>query len=481
MTTSVILGAVYAILILAVCVKIITESNSPSKTYAYILLIVAFPIIGMAIYFSFGLNYRKKKIYEKKINIDHKTFPELEKVLLGYRANIFANQKENLAYFDTLAHFLQQSHSLTGGNSVELLINGENKFPKLIEALKSAKHHIHLEYYILDADEIGNEIAGVLATKVKEGVEVRLIYDDYGCRGLSKKAISKLKESGVETYPFLKINSIQLGNRINYRNHRKIVVIDGTTGFLGGINITDEYINRPQNRLFWRDTHLKFIGPVALNLQFIFLTDWNFCSRQNIGFSEEYFPLKNLTRTFGNNAVQIISSGPDSDHPNILYSLIQLVLQAKKELYITTPYFIPEESFLDAIKIAALSGVKVKLLVPKKGDSAVVNITSQSHYQALLECGVEIYLYKKGFVHAKTIVCDRLVSVVGTANLDIRSFDLNFETNAIVYSKELADEMVNVFNNDIENTEQILPSEWNKRKFTVKLAEKILYLFSPLM
>ncbi len=285
----------------------------------------------------------------------------------------------------------------------------------------------------------------------------------------------------MEAYPFYKINIVQLANRINYRNHRKIIVIDGKVGFVGGINVSDKYINSEENKLYWRDTHLKIEGMAVLNLQFTFLTDWNFCSRQAVPFTTAYFPYEEANHHIGNQLVQIISSGPDSDYPGIMYSLIQTMLLAKKELLITTPYFIPAASFVDAIKIAAQSGVKVKLLVPGISDSFVVNITSQSFYEELMQAGVEIFKYQKGFVHAKTLVCDRKILTVGTANLDNRSFDLNFEINAVVFDPALAEALANQIETDMTHATLINLEEWNKRPRYTKLLEKIFKLFSSLM
>ena len=314
------------------------------------------------------------------------------------------------------------------------MVNGEAKFPDVFESLRSAKHHIHIEYYIYENDTIGNELAQILIEKAKEGVEVRFIYDDFGSSGIRKNIAHQLREAGVEAYPFYKIKLIMLANRMNYRNHRKIIVVDGTIGYIGGINVSDKYINNDKDdKLYWRDTHLKIVGNSVFNLQTIFLADWNFCANQKIRYSSNYFPEKSEAEHYGNHLVQIVSSGPDSKYPKIKYTLIQAILSAEKEICITTPYFIPDKSFLEAINIAALSGIEVKLLVPTRSDSFIVNTTSQSNFQELLDVGVKIYSYDKGFVHAKTMVCDQKVAIIGTANFDNRSLDLNFEINAIVF------------------------------------------------
>ncbi len=325
-------------------------------------------------------------------------------------------------------------------------------------------------------------MAQILIEKAKEGVEVRFIYDDFGSSGIRKNIAHQLREAGVEAYPFYKIKLIMLANRMNYRNHRKIIVVDGTIGYIGGINVSDKYINNDKDdKLYWRDTHLKIVGNSVFNLQTIFLADWNFCANQKIRYSSNYFPEKSEAEHYGNHLVQIVSSGPDSKYPKIKYTLIQAILSAEKEICITTPYFIPDKSFLEAINIAALSGIEVKLLVPTRSDSFIVNTTSQSNFQELLDVGVKIYSYDKGFVHAKTMVCDQKVAIIGTANFDNRSFDLNFEINAIVYDEQIATEISNLFEKDISFSTQILAEEWSKRPLFRKLMEKVLHLFSSLM
>lgn len=472
---------IYFFIAVGICIQIISNTKSSSKALAYILLIISFPVIGIIFYLSVGLNYRKRKLYEKKIEIDEKTFPELQQKLLAYSKEVLSQIKPDLKHFFPLANFFSEKNLISDKNQLTLLVNGERKFPKLLESIQQAKRFIHIEYYIYENDEIGNQIAELLIQKSNEGVKVRLIYDDFGSQSIRKNIVKRLIENGVEAVPFYKINLVKLANRLNYRNHRKIVVIDGLVGYVGGINVSDRYINNGKHELFWRDTHLKIEGLAVLNLQVIFLMDWNFCSNQNIGFSLEYFPLDHPWEQTGKTPVQIISSGPDSDYPNIMYSLIQGISLAKEELLITTPYFIPEKSFLDAIKIASLSGVKVKLLIPGISDSIFVNMTSNYFYQELLEAGVEIYKYSKGFVHAKTMVCDHLVSVIGTANLDNRSFDLNFEVNATVFDENLASQMRSQFLEDLKNSEKIDLLQWKKRPRIRKFLEKLAHLFSPLL
>ncbi|TYC10796.1 cardiolipin synthase [Bizionia gelidisalsuginis] len=473
---------VYLIIVFAVCIRVIYNTNLASKTAAYLFVVIIFPVFGMFFYFSFGDNYRKKKLYLKKLEFDSSSYDELKENVARKAEEILQAHKSAIGHFFPLANYRRETHFVSDNNAVELLINGEHKFPEVIKSLEAAKDHIHIEYYIFVDDKIGNAIGDILIRKAQEGVTVRFIYDDFGSHSIRKLFIEKLKQAGVEAVPFYKINFIQLANRINYRNHRKIIVVDGSVGFVGGINVSDKYINSDSSALFWRDTHLKITGKAVLNLQYIFLTDWNFCAEQNIAFSFRFFPLEDTIETvYGNQLTQIIASGPSSDYPNIMYTLIQAIGLAKEEILLTTPYFIPEKSYLDAIKIAALSGIKIKILVPSVSDSFIINATCNSYYQELLEAGVAIYKYNKGFVHAKTMVCDNYVSFVGTANLDNRSFDLNFEVNAIVYDTKIAQELKHNFYKDLETADKIKIEEWNKRPLYVTLYERILSLFSSLM
>jgi cardiolipin synthase len=473
----------YTLVVIATCLRIIYDTNSTSKTLAYLMLTVFFPILGIIIYFCVGTNYRKRKLYSKKIvnnelmqrHIKKQIFRESEKTWNTVPAELLKYQKlVKLLLNDGMSN-------LSGNNKIDILKNGEEKFPAVLEALRLAKHHIHIEYYIYEDDEIGNEIKNILMEKAGAGVQVRLIYDDFGSSSIRKKVVPELIDAGVQAYPFYKILFIALANRINYRNHRKIIVIDGKVAFTGGINVSDRYINstkRP-DQLYWRDMHVKITGPGIYYLQYLFICDWNFCADEELVPQRDFFL---ADQDNGGNAVmQIAASGPDSDNPTILFSLIQAIGMAEKEILITTPYFIPGESLLDALVVAALSGVKVVLLVPGKSDSRMVAAAGRSYYGDLMSAGVEIYEYQKGFIHAKTMVSDQQLSVIGTANMDNRSFELNFEVNSVIYDSHTAQEMTKTFYQDLEDAQKINPEEWEKRPLYKQFPEKLSRLFSPLM
>jgi cardiolipin synthase A/B len=472
---------IYALLLIIVCLRIVYETRSTTKTVAYLLFALLIPVAGIVFYIIFGINYWKMKMYNKKSIEDEKIVKKLKKEMATYIDETIAatdlpdeNHKE-LAVM--LAKGLQSP--LTRRNRVKLLINGEEKFPEVIAALRNAKHHIHIEYYIYEQDEIGEQIENILIEKATEGVQVRFIYDDFGSPTIKKKTEEKMKKAGIEIHPFQKVMFYMLANRLNYRNHRKIIVIDGQIGFTGGINVCDKYINNKPGRLFWRDTHIRIDGPGVFYLQYLFLSNWNFCSGKILepeklhfiaaaGHSDESF-------------LQVAASGPDSAHPSVLFSLLQAIYLAKKEILITTPYFIPGDSIQEALKVAALSGLSVKLLVPGICDSKLVNAASKSYYKELLLAGVEIYMYQKGFVHAKSLITDGKLSIIGTANMDYRSFELNFEVNVILYDKKFSEKLRAVFFKDLEDSEKIDRERWCNRSAHIQLPEKLARLFSPVL
>ncbi|HEY4322532.1 MAG TPA: cardiolipin synthase [Mucilaginibacter sp.] len=478
----ILLGSIaYTCLIIFVCFRILYDINSTSKTFAYLLVVVFLPVIGMFIYFTVGANYRKDKLYSKKIVRNNALLAEIRDKIYNESKKTWEAGEQEVKNHKKLARMLLNDNSpLTGNNEVKLLLNGENKFPEVLQALKNAQHHIHIQYYIFENDNIGNQIKDILIQKAAKGVKVRFIYDDFGSRSIRKKFADELNEAGVETYPFYKILFIALSNRTNYRNHRKIIVIDGCTGFVGGINVSDKYINGiDKKQLYWRDTHVMITGPGAYYLQYLFICDWNFCCGKNLKLQDDFFC--STKSKDGNAIVQIAASGPDSDTPTIMFSLMETIGMAQNEILITSPYFIPGESILDALSVAALSGVKIKLLVPDKSDSALINAAARSYYGEMLDAGAEIYLYKKGFVHAKTLVADGQLAIIGTANMDNRSFELNFEVNSMIYDTKIAIQLRDAFFEDIKDAVKINPNTWRKRSLFKQLPEKLCRLLSPLL
>ncbi len=476
-----IIGIIYIVILAVICLRIIYETRSTTKTMAYLLFCIFIPLVGIIFYVVFGINYWRKKVYDKKMSQDEKILIQLKKDINVYTAESLQHRDvadpDNTELATMLIKDLKSP--LTRKNRVKLLVNGEEKFPELIQALQEAKHHIHLEYYIYEQDEIGTAIIELLIQKAREGVEVRFIYDDFGSPSIKKKIEKRMREAGVQVHPFHKVHFYLLANRINYRNHRKIIIIDGHTAFTGGINVSDKYINNKPGKLYWRDTHLRIDGPGVYYLQYLFISDWNFCCPESLKPEQFHFVPNKVIKE--DTYVQVAAIGPDSLQPSVLFSILQAVYLAKEEILITTPYFIPGDSILEALRIAALSGLSVKLLVPGISDSKFVNAASKSNYSDLLQAGVEIYMYQKGFVHAKTLITDGKLSIVGTANMDLRSFELNFEVNTIIYDQRFAEQMRKVFFDDLNDSEKIDPEVWYKRSAYEQFPERMARLFSPIM
>ncbi len=459
--------------------KIIMDTKTTSKTLAYLMLIIFLPIVGIIIYFVFGVNYRKNKFYKFKIEHNEKIYQEIRKFIQTEHQSSLEKTSVNEHRFLKTIDFLYHGFysPLTHSNYAEVLINGEEKFPKVLEVLKNAKHHIHLEYYIYDNDRIGNEIAEILMQKAQEGVQVRLLYDDLGSSKLTKKFRENLTKAGVEVTPVNKITFRVFANRINYRDHRKIIIVDGLHVFTGGINVSDKYIN-PNPKIYWRDTHLYMRGNCAYYFQFLFLGNWMLATEKMVAVDRSYFNQE--IEVEGDKLIQVAVSGPDIK-PGIMLSTASTIYAAQKRVYITTPYFIPTTSILNAIKQQAIAGVDVRLLVPKNGDSWMVNAAAYSYYQELLECNVKVYFYEKGFVHAKTMLVDDDFACIGTANMDIRSQELNFEVNTHIYNSEINAKLAASFFEDLRSSTEIRLEDWEKRAKGRVFFEHLARLMSPLL
>lgn len=466
----------YALVIWAV-IKLLLENKNPLKTHSYLLALILIPVLGLLIYILFGQDYRRNKLFSRKAAIDEARINEYAEAQLKLASeHELIEDKEIRQRANMIKLLLSNNHSfLSKNNKITLLFNGEQKFPELIKCLKQAKDHIHVEYYIFDEDQIGNEIAEVLAGKAKEGVTVRFIYDDVGTSHIHKSYKKLFDRAGVEYYPFMPVYIPKL-SRANYRDHRKIVVIDGKVGFVGGMNVADRYINK-NGKITWRDTHLKIEGDAVNSLQIIFMLNWYFVSKKRLQFSENYFPVHQA----GNQCVQIAASGPDSDWASIMQAFFVAISNAKSQVLITTPYFIPNEPILTALSTAALGGVDVQIIFPYKGDNKIVQAASMSYMKEVLEAGVKVHLYTGGFNHSKTMVVDGMISSVGTANMDFRSFDQNFEVNAFIYNRSIANQLIERFNEDKKQCLPLLLSRWQQRPIRRRLAESSSRLLAPLL
>jgi cardiolipin synthase A/B len=343
--------------------------------------------------------------------------------------------------------------------------------------LNAAESSIHIEFYIVSDDKIGNRIKDVLIKKAQEGIEVRLVFDDVGSWSLPKKYINSLKQAGVSVHSFMEVKFPLLTSKVNYRNHRKIIVVDGKVGFIGGINIADRYLEGNKELGPWRDTLIKLKGEAVNSLQAIFLVDWYFVTGQDISDQSKYFSSQEVKSY---HPIQITASGPDSDWASIMQAFFLAITKAKHHIYIASPYFVPNESILTALKTASLSGVDVRIMLPGKSDSTVVYWSSLSYVSELLDAGIKVYLYQNGFNHSKILMIDSSFASVGSANMDIRSFEDNFEIAAIIYDEHLTTFIENSFLNDLSKSKLVTEQEWSLRSHKYNLKESIARLFSPL-
>lgn len=391
----------------------------------------------------------------------------------------FLKRRESVEVKKLMTLLLNNSKALlTRYNQVEILNNGEETFPALFKALLQARKFIHLEYYIIAEGSLATRLKEILLQKAAEGVEVRVIYDDVGSWSLSKPYLRELREAGIQIFPFLPVRFHHFANKANYRNHRKIAVIDGEVGFVGGLNIADRYMDGVAEIGVWRDTHLRVVGEVVTSLQVIFLIDWYFVRRELLLDKDEYLP---YVRTEGNVVVQAVTSGPDSDWASIQQAYFTLINMAKKYVFISTPYFMPGETTLNCLKTAAMSGVDVRILLPHKSDSWLTHWCTRSFAEELLEAGVRIYWYQKGINHSKVIVVDGIVASVGTANMDLRSFEQNFEVSLIIYDREVVKRLAADFIEDLKVSSEGAIQRWKFRPKRNKVRESIARLFAPVL
>ena len=467
--------------VLLVIFIIFYDNKKPATTLGWIAVIFFFPGLGILFYLLFGnkLRFQKKKA-ERVKNIYNKILEEnyLDQLnLLDNNNEITFNDPNTKKYIDMLRLNLHYGKSIyTQDNNLSIFTDGTQKYQSLIKDIENATKSIHMLYYIFRNDNIGKQIVELLTQKAQEGVKVVLIYDDFGSFKTSKRIFKPLKKAGGRVYSFLPPRLI-FNFRLNYRNHRKLVVIDGKIGYLGGMNIGDEYANCGKNRIKpWRDTHLRLTGSAVYALQTTFLMDLAYAQNEEIVLDRSLFP---PVETSGNIGMQIVTSGPDSEKEEIKAAYIKMINSAKKNIYIQSPYFVPDDAFIEALRIAALSGVKVSIMIPGIYDKYFVYCASISYIKTLINLGVDFYLYK-GFIHSKQIVIDHDVVSIGTANVDIRSFLLSFEINSFIYNRDIAEKCVKIFDRDVEKSYYLTMERYKKRRLVYSIIEPLARLFSPL-
>ncbi|MFC0469540.1 cardiolipin synthase [Halalkalibacter kiskunsagensis] len=471
------LSVAFSLSVVFIAVVIFFENRHPTKTLTWLLVLAAFPLVGFFFYLLFGQNQRKNRSFSLKAILDEQAFQKIE----GQK-QINEDQIEKMGGHQQLLFRL--AHRL-GNNPVsfstetKVLTDGKETFAHILQALKQADRHIHLEYYIVRDDELGQEVKEILIQKAKAGVEVRFLYDAVGSWRLSKTFIRELREGGVEITGFSPVKLPFLNHKINFRNHRKIIVIDGVVGFVGGLNIGDEYLGRHSYFGYWRDTHLFVRGEAVRTLQLIFLQDWHYETGETILNPTYLSPA--LTSVHADGGVQMIASGPDTRWEINKKLFFSMITSAKKTIWIASPYFIPDDDILSALKIAALSGIDVRILVPNRPDKRIVFHASRSYFPELLEAGVKVYEYNRGFLHSKLIIVDHEIASIGTSNMDMRSFHLNFEVNAYLYRTKSVTKLVSDFVYDLEHSNQLSYDLFRNRSIFYRIIESTSRLLSPLL
>jgi len=458
---------------------VVREKRDPVKTTTWVLILILLPIAGLIFYIFFGQYHRKEKIFNRKELRDLEQIENLSRLQIVnlHKENLKQNPKiaDNLSIITLL---LNNSKSLlTEYNEIEIFQEGKEAFDSIVDVLNSATSTIHIEFYIVSDDKIGNRIKDILIEKAKAGIEVRFVFDDVGSWSLPKKYIRSLAEAGISIHPFLEVKFPMLTSKVNYRNHRKLIVVDGKVGFVGGMNIADRYIEGNEELGPWRDTMIKLRGEAVHSLQVIFLVDWYFVTGQIISDRQKYFPEHVVTSY---HPIQITSCGPDSDWASIMQAFFLAITKAKHHIYIASPYFVPNESILTALKTASLSGVDVRIMLPGKSDSTVVYWSSLSYVSELLDAGIKVYLYQNGFNHSKILMIDGSFSSVGSANMDIRSFEDNFEVAALIYDEQITNFLEKSFLADLSKGKEVVSDEWALRSRKYNLKESVARLFSPL-
>lgn len=466
--------------ILLSLIIVFRERRETAQTWAWLLVLMFIPILGFILYIFFGRGISKDKIFDLKMQGKIGMNLEIEEDKRALKRGLYPHPPTGQADVSQLIYMLTVSEGTlyTTQNEVTLFTDGREKFDALIDDINHAQNHIHLEYYIYRSDDLGVELRDALIVAAQRGVKVRVLLDAWGSTQVSLSFFDELKKNGGEVAFFFPLFVPYINPRINYRNHRKIVVIDGQIGYTGGFNVGNEYLGLVKKFGYWRDNHLRIYGEAVYSLQNRFLMDWNSQHTNEVSYSPNFFPMIDST---GEMAVQIVTSGPDSEHEQIKMTYLKMISLAKREILIQTPYYIPDGSIHEALKLALLAGVKVHLQIPNKPDHPLVYWATYSFAAELIEYGAIVETYENGFIHAKTMIIDGGVVSVGSANIDVRSFRLDFEVNTLVYDERMASQVRKAFFDDSNVSKQLTREIYENRGTVIKLKEGLARLVSPLL
>ena len=500
----------YQVVVIATIIHVLMDNRQQAKTVAWALVIYFVPVVGILGYIFFGVNTRRERMVSRR-SMDQLT---KRSMLQFVEQRDLQLPEEHKPVIDL---FVNENFSLPfGGNKVDILTSGYEFFPSVLRDISLAKSHIHIDVYIFEDDALGRLIADALMAKARQGVEVRVVYDDVGCWRVANSFFEKMRREGIEVEPFMPVRFPSFARRANYRNHRKVFVIDGRVGYIGGMNIAVRYVRTksvcsdpqpPNLGGLWRDTMLRVEGRGVYSLQRTFLIDWYFVDRTLLS-DRKFYPITNNQYPITNNQypitnnqfptnegaqptvigycstviVQTVTSGPTSPYPEIMQGFVRIIMAARRYVYLETPYFLPTAPVLYAMKSAAQSGVDVRLLVPARGDTRFIDWASRGYLREAVEAGVKVGLYNAGFLHSKLMVCDDTIATCGSTNIDFRSFENNFESNMFIYDDEFAVRMKEVFLTDEAYSQPLDGMEHRMNpRFMARLCESVARLFSPLL
>lgn len=458
------------LVLLSIIVMMISENRHPLRTIAWIMVLVFLPGLGLILYFIFGRDNRHRRLVSDS---DLRRFKANTSRL--YALQICSRPEPSEKDLINLLWGCNLAFPLTG-NDIEVYTNFDTMYADLLTDMRNAKDHIHFEFFKFEDDAVGELAARILIDKAKAGLEVRVQYDD--AANLQRKAFfRRLKDEGVMVQPFLKVPIPFISSSTNYRNHRKVAVIDGTIGYIGGMNIAQRYSTGIRGGL-WRDTHIRVTGPAVSEMQTCFLVDWQFSSKKPL-FSERYYPQAPVD---GNMLMQVATSGPMDEWRVIMQGIVQMIAQSREYIYIQSPYLIPTEPVLLALRNAALSGVDVRIMIPYRGDRGIiVPLATRSYVKDVITAGVKVDFYENGYMHSKAIVSDDRVVTIGSTNMDVRSYEQDFEINGFIYDREFAKKMKHIFLEDEKHTWRVDPEKWTERPWPVRFRESLARLMSPLL
>lgn len=459
----------YVLTIVATLVVILSENRNPVKSLAWATVLVLLPMVGIVLYLFFGRSLKSRHMLSRKNWLRLHAGDDLRNAAMQQLTD--GNKlQSHLTTKLVQAPYYQ-------GNDIDIYVDGKSKFDDLMHDIEQAKRYVYVQYYIIENDNLGRQLGDLLVAKARKGVQVRVIYDHVGSYSINAAFFQRLRKAGVEAYPFLKITITKLANRLNWRNHRKLVVIDGRVGYIGGMNVADRYVTGTKGRRPWRDTHLRIVGPAVTALHNTFATDWCYMKRDLAAMPADVKPEVSPTGY----DMQIVASGPTDKFNAISFVVLRAITMAKKSLYIQTPYFLPSDALLKALQVAALSGVDVRLMVPRRTDSKLLHMASGSYLKECLLAGIKVYFYDFSMLHSKVIIVDDNFVTTGSSNFDFRSFEHNFECNALIYGEEFNRRMKDIFIEDQRLSTRLSLAQWRRRPVTTKALESLARLLAPIL